>query len=661
MPIRVECEHCGRAFGVRESGAGKRYKCPGCGRVVTAPTLSTVARSQPPGQLPGKTGGTVRRAAPLDDEPPQTSTAPRRMTSPDRPSRRQAPPQVRPPADDAVTMDSTVSALTEDTIPDSQLPAIDPIRSASHSGNGAGQGRGAAARYSASGGRRANAGSGMPPWVLGVIGMLALAALAGGGGFVFLLMRDSGSGDPAPVAVANAASLRSQDSTAPHDAPPETNKKSINGGSLEHLTPKQMLESIVRVEVAGDSKQGLGTGFIIDKRGWVATNHHVIDQATKAEVVFEDGRRFDVEGVIAQERNWDLAILKMANPPAKLRVLDITFEEEPPLAMDVFAIGHPEDASFTLTKGVISRVLDTSDLPKEMIGFVHGHLQALGEFRWIQHDASIDHGSSGGPLLTLDGKVIGINTLGHKLSNFAVDVMYLEMMYKGNQDVQPKSLAEVWKNDKPNFGQPEQVGEGPAIPGDDGPGQIPEADRLLITPDLIKQQILAAESRNWTPAEPQHYEELQKLAQTLDKARRLIDDKNYSEEKRNALQAALDEALQKLKDLTKSATVEQQEAVNRFVMEYTFEKDQGVFAYAMVRGAGPSRQGKSVVVLEITGRPEPEAILLPVSQGAKQFTPGSHWLIVGIRRTGTQLRDPNSGKVVKGMIVNANHAFKVSG
>lgn len=142
-------------------------------------------------------------------------------------------------------------------------------------------------------------------------------------------------------------------------------------------------------------RRGKGSGFIINKDGYVLTNNHVIEGADKIKVTLMDGRSFDAEKV-GQDPTFDLAIIKIkANGLPSLELGDSDNTE---IGEWVVAIGNPYGLENTVTTGVISAKNRT--------------LQAPGvNFQgFMQTDAAINPGNSGGPLIDLNGRVIGINT-----------------------------------------------------------------------------------------------------------------------------------------------------------------------------------------------------------------------------------------------------------
>ena len=142
-------------------------------------------------------------------------------------------------------------------------------------------------------------------------------------------------------------------------------------------------------------QSGVGSGVIVNKRGSVITNHHVIDGASEIEIQLADGRAFPAQ-VVATDKRKDLALLTSELVHAEpVRLGD---SDRIVIGQLVVAIGHPLGLDHTVTTGVISARNRSLQGP-------HGLVANL-----LQTDASINPGNSGGPLVTADGEVIGINT-----------------------------------------------------------------------------------------------------------------------------------------------------------------------------------------------------------------------------------------------------------
>ncbi|HED1502112.1 TPA: serine endoprotease DegQ [Enterobacter hormaechei subsp. hoffmannii] len=142
--------------------------------------------------------------------------------------------------------------------------------------------------------------------------------------------------------------------------------------------------------------EGLGSGVIIDAaKGYILTNNHVISQADKISVQLNDGREFDAK-LIGGDDQSDIALLQVQNP-SNLTQIAIADSDKLRVGDFAVAVGNPFGLGQTATSGIVS-ALERSGL----------NLEGLENF--IQTDASINRGNSGGALLNLNGELIGINT-----------------------------------------------------------------------------------------------------------------------------------------------------------------------------------------------------------------------------------------------------------
>ena len=142
--------------------------------------------------------------------------------------------------------------------------------------------------------------------------------------------------------------------------------------------------------------EGLGSGVIINaNKGYVLTNNHVINQAQKISIQLNDGREFDAK-LIGGDEQSDIALLQIQNP-GKLTQIAIADSDKLRVGDFAVAVGNPFGLGQTATSGIVS-ALGRSGL----------NLEGLENF--IQTDASINRGNSGGALLNLNGELIGINT-----------------------------------------------------------------------------------------------------------------------------------------------------------------------------------------------------------------------------------------------------------
>jgi len=175
-----------------------------------------------------------------------------------------------------------------------------------------------------------------------------------------------------------------------------------------------------------DFKQrSLGSGFIIDKDGYIVTNNHVIDNADKIVVILNDEKEFEAQ-IVGRDKNTDLALIKIESNH-NLPVLGFGNSDALKVGQWVVAIGNPFGLEQTVTAGIVS---------------AKGRVIGSGPYDdFIQTDASINPGNSGGPLLNMKGEVVGINTAivaGGQGIGFAIPVNLAK-----NIIVQLKSTGEV--------------------------------------------------------------------------------------------------------------------------------------------------------------------------------------------------------------------------
>ncbi|MGD2098184.1 MAG: DegQ family serine endoprotease [Desulfobacterales bacterium] len=141
-------------------------------------------------------------------------------------------------------------------------------------------------------------------------------------------------------------------------------------------------------------QKGLGTGFIIDRGGFIVTNNHVVKNADEIKVVLKDKREFDAE-IVGRDPQTDLALIKI-DVDKDLPSVRLGSSEKLQVGEWVAAIGSPFGLEQTVTAGIVS---------------AKGRVIGSGPYDdFIQTDASINPGNSGGPLINMKGEVVGINT-----------------------------------------------------------------------------------------------------------------------------------------------------------------------------------------------------------------------------------------------------------
>lgn len=162
---------------------------------------------------------------------------------------------------------------------------------------------------------------------------------------------------------------------------------------------------LVRGTEESESQDRVGSGFIFRKEGYILTNHHVIHDARYIAVTLLDGSRFEAE-LVGTDPNTDVAVLKIERSEA-FPVIPLADSSRVRVGQFAIAIGNPFRLDYTVTTGVVS-------------GKSRSILRGINFIRYqdfIQTDAWINTGSSGGPLLNIHGEVIGINALIRRIDN----------------------------------------------------------------------------------------------------------------------------------------------------------------------------------------------------------------------------------------------------
>jgi putative serine protease PepD len=223
---------------------------------------------------------------------------------------------------------------------------------------------------------------------------VTVAALAGGGagaGAVALRHGSSSHATPAAVAAPSVASVASS---------------ALSVGQIAKTATPAVVE-IDATEGASDSPfpggsqsggTALGTGFVYDTKGDIVTNEHVVSGATSVSVKFSDGSTYKGT-VVGTDPSTDLAVVHVNAPASKLAPLTLADSSKVGVGDGVVAIGNPFGLDGTVTTGIVSA------LDREITAPDGSPIEGS-----IQTDAAINHGNSGGPLLDLQGRVIGVTS-----------------------------------------------------------------------------------------------------------------------------------------------------------------------------------------------------------------------------------------------------------
>ncbi len=171
---------------------------------------------------------------------------------------------------------------------------------------------------------------------------------------------------------------------------------------------KDSYKSVVEITVSstasdtplgnGGNATAQGSGFVYDNQGHVITNQHVVDGAQSVKVALWNGKTYDAT-VVGSDPSTDLAVLDVDAPASMLEPLSLADSSKLEVGDGVVAIGSPFGLEQTVTSGIVSAL--------------HRQITAPNDFAIddaIQTDAAINHGNSGGPLLDLSGRVVGVNS-----------------------------------------------------------------------------------------------------------------------------------------------------------------------------------------------------------------------------------------------------------
>lgn len=206
---------------------------------------------------------------------------------------------------------------------------------------------------------------------------------------------------------------------------------------------KRSSDSVVQI-VTSDSlgkEMALGSGFIVSSDGRVVTNYHVINGAHSAVVQLSNGAFFPVDGVLAEDAERDLAVLKVSGKGLPFLTLGDAHQAQ--VGEHVVAIGSPLGLQNTVSDGIVSAIREEN-----------GH-------QWIQTTAPVSHGNSGGPLMNSSGVVIGVITWGVDLQqgqnlNFAASVAEVRRLLTQLHDARPLDVAPSAHATEPGATQAEQ-------------------------------------------------------------------------------------------------------------------------------------------------------------------------------------------------------------
>jgi putative serine protease PepD len=213
------------------------------------------------------------------------------------------------------------------------------------------------------------------------IAFMAVAALAVG----IVALRDGGSANKSADADVTPTTLNTV-------APAARNASSTD-------TPTQIYSSTHTGVVKITTESGLGTGIVLDTRGDILTNDHVVEGSNRFNVSFDSSNATHTAALVGTDPSDDLAVIKLADTSGlNLHPLTLGDSSSVQIGDAVYALGNPFGYTNSFSEGIVSGLDRSMTAPN---GFTIGHA--------IQTDAAINPGNSGGPLLNANGDVVGIN------------------------------------------------------------------------------------------------------------------------------------------------------------------------------------------------------------------------------------------------------------
>jgi putative serine protease PepD len=221
--------------------------------------------------------------------------------------------------------------------------------------------------------------------------------------------------------------------------------------------------SVVAVKVSSQGGSGEGSGVILDKNGQILTNNHVVAGASSVEVDLADGRGYDAK-VVGTDPSTDLAVIKIQDPPADLKPATLGSSSAVKVGDPVMAVGNPLGLAGTVTTGIISAVDRPVTTQAESSDPLSQDQSETVITNAIQTDAAVNPGNSGGALVDVQGRVVGINSsiasLGSSLGGsqsgsiglgFAIPID--EAKYVAGQLSDGGSVAHAWLGVVPADGE----------------------------------------------------------------------------------------------------------------------------------------------------------------------------------------------------------------
>lgn len=386
-------------------------------------------------------------------------------------------------------------------------------------------------------------------------------------------------------------------------------------GEQAKLDRAQWFAAVVRIEAEGPAgSRIIGSGFVVDRSGLVATSLHVAQETTAATVRFQDGSLFDIAGYAALSPEKDLAVLQIKSSRSDFASAALNLEDPLPLS-PVVAVGHPQGIAFAPADGRVSLVLPTSQLSVDSRRFLRLLTGAEAEARWVQHTARLSDGNSGGPLLNGDGEVVGINTWVDRQTGFSYALHIKELI---------PLLADTQRD---------------VIPLEQHASAEARLRAALwnTTSDRLNQWHEQARAMRWRPESEADYAVLQQLAWALTLANNpdLFAARGALADRLENLTRQADRVVAGLRE-EKWNDIGQITLLNEYASGRLFQPSAGMMAFVTVERIVEGEAGKRAAIVQLAGFGQP--ILVPLDNALQQPAPGDQLLLVGVNQRGQTVR-----------------------
>jgi S1-C subfamily serine protease len=508
------------------------------------------------------------------------------------------------------------------------------------------------------------------PWLLiGVGGALAAVVLLIVVGFAISPLLSSGEAD---VTVGDGETeLPDEEVATIRDA--EGGGSAAGAAASAELSASQWdaaRKAVVRLEVLTDDSKEIGTGFLIEPQGWVATAYSLIQHGTSASVVTYEGRHL-VEGTVATDPELDLAILKLESPgnDSSLPTLPVYDGPNRVKNQTAYVFRDYSNSRLDSSRGEAQRSLPMSEMRPALRPYLPERARENGLLNFIEINGRVTGTAHGGPLVNGDGQVLGVCIYLGESSRFsyAIHAKHLvELMASAGHEVKPLTPDVLARSDQPDrpggvtdkdetesngadasaadgADDPESAAkkdpfdepyEGPSepteivnVPPTAPPADDPFAEPQEITAEKLEKALEVCEDLRFVVATEEEYANLQDLAFLLTKVQELADDESVPNERREKLKAAAEKVTSRLANVPWVDVG----GINKLAVTALANPHRGTFLYVTMMGSQPNVAplgGRNIILFKTIDAER--LVVMPTKAEIAEFPRGSRWLLVGV-------------------------------